>query len=77
MCDVKLGGPSFVSLSSRSHGEMVLLSWSNVVSVPPDVEPGVGGLLGGRSSVQAEAKTDEARIARVYPKRLMVFLLRT
>jgi hypothetical protein len=35
-------------------------------------------LDGGRSSVQAEeAKTDEARIARVYPKRFMVVLLRT
>jgi hypothetical protein len=59
---------------------MPLLSWSNVSVSPPDVEPGGGvfpSFCGVRSSVQAEARTAEARIARVYPMRFMVFLLRT
>jgi hypothetical protein len=55
---------------------MFVSSWSKVSPAPPEVVPSVwSDVLAGRSSVQAEAKTDEARIARVYPKRLMVGLL--
>jgi hypothetical protein len=54
---------------------MPLLSWSKVVDSSPEVEPAGGGVVASGSSVQAEAKTEEARIARVYPKRLMVLVL--
>ena len=80
-CAEKLGGPSLVSRSIRSHTEMLLLSWSKVSSLPPVVPidvGSVGGVVVSMLSVHAATPSDAPnKIVRVCPKRVIGILLRT
>src|SRR5580698_8085257 len=74
MCAVKSGGPSTSIAWSKSQGLIWPLEWFQVLFSLPVVEPG-GGVLPSLvwicPLVQAGAKTDAARIAVMYPKRVM------